>query len=728
LIKQTIIFFCLIFLIIGGQAQQPNPSDSLKNLLKTASGTKKVDILNNLGWEFKYENTFEAFKYSGEAYKLAGTIKYSRGMAESARNLSALNLLTNHSKEAQSYANEGILYATAISDTFTLAKLYNLKALVLEDKYQYSQAIWYFNKSYQLFSKIRNQNEKAGILNNLAVLYGQINEKKLELETYIKVIGLEEKANNKVGIARTYNNMAGVYSDMGNKKTALELYRKSLFISHQTSTSRFEAAALNGIGLIKRDLKQYDSSIYYIDKASVLNMENGYSQWLANNYLNLGDIYLQDLHDEEMGSPYINKAISIFHTINDWNGFISAINAKIDWYLQQKQLSEVGKMFSEGDLLIDSIASDQVRRDYLFLKYKFNKESGHSSDALSLLEQVTILDDTINVRQRAQESYELQAKYDLVRQQQLNDRLKMKNNLDIETIRNQKIAVVAALIICLLLFLIVILSLKSKRKISKANQALNDVTHQIFEKAAELQLANESKDKFLSIISHDLKNPINAITGLSDLLMDKSMDLNEEDRYMYLKYINDGCLSADQLLENLMKWVRSQTGNMEMNPKEFDLSQPVANAIALVNNAAFRKGIRISSEVQEGTIVYADFEMISTCLINLLSNAVKFTPGKGNISLHQEVYDDKVMISVSDTGVGISTENISKLFRLDTRAGTLGTENEKGTGLGLLLVKEFIEKNNGSVQVESNLGMGSTFTLSVPRNPSGTTSRMEKAV
>jgi signal transduction histidine kinase/tetratricopeptide (TPR) repeat protein len=712
----TILFICLFLILISGHSQPPSAVDSLKTILRHATAINRADLLNNLSWESKYDNTGEAFNYAMEALQLSEKLNYIKGKAEASKNLAALNLLTNNGKEAMRYANQGIIYSTAIRDTFTLAKLYNLKALVLEDQSLFTEAITLFNTSYQLFDKIGDRTETTGILNNLAVLYGKINENRLELSTYLKVITIEEKAGNKLGLARTYNNLAGVYNSMGDLKNAMKLYQKGLSLSRQVSSARFESAALNGIGLIQKDLKQYNSAIGYLESAANLNRKNGYVQWLGNNLVNLASIYLLDLSNGILGKKYITDAASIYISIQDWNNYMTSLNILSEYYLVKGDSKEVLAILKLSDRYEDSVSSDNIKRDYYLIKYKYYKSIGNKAGALDYFELATTLDDSIESRQQLQQSYELQAKYDLTKQQQENEKLRIQAGLKEKTIQNQRIAIGGIIIISLLSIVIVILAFRAKRKIKKANNALNEVSQQIQVKATALQMANESKDKFLSIISHDLKNPISAITGLSDLLLDNSLELTDEDKLKYIKYINEGCLSADQLLENLMKWVRSQTGKMEMKSIEFDLAQPVNDAIALVQNSAIRKQITISSAVQEGTRVFADHEMISTCLINLLSNAVKFTPLEGNICVTPEINGKTVSIMVSDTGVGISPEHIQKLFRLDTKSGTLGTANEKGTGLGLLLVKEFIEKNNGKINVQSTPGKGSTFTLTLPIN------------
>ena len=708
------LFLGNLFISFGLWAATSN-ADSLKDLLKGAVAQQRVDILNDLGWELKYTDTKAAYAYSMEAMRLAGELRYSKGKGESSRNMAALYTLTNNGKEAMLHANEGILYATAVRDTFTLAKLYNIKALILKDQYAYSLAIEFFKKSYQLFDQIGDQEEKAGLMNNLAVLYGAINEKNLKLETLIKVIELEERTGNKLGLARTYNNIAGAYHDLGDIKSALNYFQKGLKYSREIASSRFESSALNGIGMIMQEQKKYDSAIVYYSEAANINKKNDYKQWLANNYVNLGGLFLNDLSDYPHAKKYLGEAADIYESINDWDNYILTMNMLIGWHLDRSDASETNLLLAETRAYADSVQSALIKRDHLYIRYRFAKMEGKTVEALNYLEQVTALNDTLRANEQFKQSLEIQTKYDLTRQQQENERLRMNSSLSSETIKRQQIIIAGTIIICLLLGTIIFLAYRSKKRIEKVNRALFKVSEEIREKAIELHQANESKDKFLSIISHDLKNPINAITGLSDLLLDESVEIPEEEKKMYIKYINDGCLSADHLLENLMKWVRSQTGKLEIKPKEFDLSVSVEEALALVSNAAFRKQITLSSKVLKDTMVYADHEMVNTCMINLLSNAVKFTPLNGSVQVIPETNGAMIKVHIKDTGVGISPENMQKLFRLDTKSGTPGTANEKGTGLGLLLVKEFAEKNNGSISVQSNTGEGSIFTLTIPK-------------
>lgn len=258
------------------------------------------------------------------------------------------------------------------------------------------------------------------------------------------------------------------------------------------------------------------------------------------------------------------------------------------------------------------------------------------------------------------------------------------------------------------------------RKIKYFEGTIEDIT---VRKLAELQLAkqteelkelNATKDKFFSIIAHDLKNPFNAILGFSNLLITDFHELDTKEILKYLNNINNSSKQAFTLLENLLLWARSQTGTIDFQPEILDLRDLVLNIIELLENQARKKSISISSCIKDHCPVKADKNMIETILRNLLTNAIKFTPKNGKIVVSITGHNDQVEISVKDTGVGIAKENMEFIFRIERKTTTLGTEKETGSGLGLILCKEFVEKHGGKIWAESELGRGSNFKFTIP--------------
>jgi len=236
----------------------------------------------------------------------------------------------------------------------------------------------------------------------------------------------------------------------------------------------------------------------------------------------------------------------------------------------------------------------------------------------------------------------------------------------------------------------------------------------IIDNNLKLKELNATKDKFFSIVAHDLKNPFNSIIGFTDLLRN---NLHKYDTQKIEKFVNSihvASSSAYKLLQNLLEWAKAQTGRIEFNPDIFVLENAVLESIRLVQGQANNKKINISYEINDVLLVNADRNMLNTILRNLFSNAIKFTHREGKILLKALKKNDIIEVAIIDNGVGMDEKTRNKLFNISEKASSKGTENEEGTGLGLLLCKEFIARHNGQIWVESQKGVGSVFTFTVP--------------
>ncbi|MEW6195704.1 MAG: PAS domain S-box protein [Bacteroidota bacterium] len=232
--------------------------------------------------------------------------------------------------------------------------------------------------------------------------------------------------------------------------------------------------------------------------------------------------------------------------------------------------------------------------------------------------------------------------------------------------------------------------------------------------AEELKQLNATKDKFFSIIAHDLKNPFITILGFSDLLLTDFNELTDEEKLFYIEEMKKSADVSHNLLQNLLQWSRSQTGRIEFKPKNLTLVDIVNENALLLKLIAQKKQININISIDPSTSVFADEDMLNTIIRNLISNAIKFTNRDGNVNIYSSTYEKFVQVTVEDNGVGMDESTRSKLFKLDETHSTFGTENESGTGLGLLLCKEFVEKHGGNINVESSPGVGSKFIFTLP--------------
>ena len=275
-----------------------------------------------------------------------------------------------------------------------------------------------------------------------------------------------------------------------------------------------------------------------------------------------------------------------------------------------------------------------------------------------------------------------------------------------------------------------------KIKVQERTQELVDIGKELIDKNDELSLqvneknnalgtlkktemnlreSNVTKNKLFSIISHDLRSPFNSILGFANLLLKNHKQYDEVKIEEYLKVVDNSAKQTYKLLDNLLNWARTQTDGFVFNPKKQSLEKILIELIKLEKNNAEIKNIELSYNLSEDINIYADYNMMEIILRNLISNALKFTHINGEVTIDAKQDTDNVIISVSDTGVGIKQEVLQEIFEISQKKSTVGTEDEKGTGLGLVLCKEFVEKHDGKIWVESEIGKGSKFIFSIPR-------------
>lgn len=256
---------------------------------------------------------------------------------------------------------------------------------------------------------------------------------------------------------------------------------------------------------------------------------------------------------------------------------------------------------------------------------------------------------------------------------------------------------------------------KNEERLKLLIEKFENLTLQLRRSEQELKELNASKDKFFSIVAHDLRSPFSSLLNFSEFLVEDIDELSKEEIKSFAEKINESSKNVFALLENLLQWSRIQTGKIPYEPTTFNIYHKINQIINLLKNNAEDKKINIINEVAPTTLVFADEDMIFSVMQNLLSNAIKFTRENGSIIFKSQIRDNDVELSVKDNGVGIKEEDLKKLFRIDVHHTTYGTKEEKGSGLGLLLCKEMVERNRGKIWVTSKVGEGTTFTFTIPK-------------
>ena len=254
-----------------------------------------------------------------------------------------------------------------------------------------------------------------------------------------------------------------------------------------------------------------------------------------------------------------------------------------------------------------------------------------------------------------------------------------------------------------------IVSLKNQK------EDLEEFNRLLLKSQKSLEETNQTKDKFFNIIAHDLKGPFTSFLAITDILTNDPESLNEDQKIHFLKSLNSSAVYLESLLDNLLQWARTQSGTLEVNARCIIVEDLVRQNLKIISINAQNKELELLNEIEEDISVFADSNLLNTVFRNLISNAVKFSKSGGQVVISSRKTEDKMMeFSVRDQGIGIAEEDIEKLFRIDVSTKTIGESNEKGTGFGLILCKDFVEKQGGSIRVKSELNVGTTFSFTLP--------------
>jgi two-component system sensor histidine kinase/response regulator len=252
-----------------------------------------------------------------------------------------------------------------------------------------------------------------------------------------------------------------------------------------------------------------------------------------------------------------------------------------------------------------------------------------------------------------------------------------------------------------------------QQEIEEQSEKLKNANIILEKQKKELRELNATKDKFFSIIAHDLKNPFNTILGFCEILTAKFQKMDKDMIWKYIDMLNRSSLKIYKLLENLLQWSRTQTNIIEFSPENISLSDIINSNLSLLSETAKKKQNELINRAEEDINVFADKNMLNTILMNILSNAIKFTE-KGKIIISAKKNKNEVTVSVEDNGVGMNKKQLGKLFKIDKSASSRGTHGEEGTGLGLIICKDFAGKNGGRIWAESKEGKGTVFHFTVP--------------
>ncbi|MGK9475510.1 tetratricopeptide repeat protein [Melioribacter sp. OK-6-Me] len=629
---------------------QPN-LDSLRRSISTLPDSLRVMVLTDICWKERTSNPQLAIEAGEEAIQIAEKI------------------------------NNKSLHARAL----------NLLGVVYRNKGNYARAIDYYKKALILAEQVKDSVQIGYSYNNIGGIYRIQGNNPLALEYVLKGLKIFEQLDDKRGMAFCNINIGLVYKNQKNYEKALEYLNKTIELREEIKDEEGKALAMNLIAEIYKEQNRLNEALGYYRKIERIYKSTGNKTGLASVWGGIGDIYFEK-GQYKSALDLREKALVLLRNVNSIEGIANNLSNMSLIYYKLGDETRADEAMNEAIKLVEKYNIAYVSLECYENATKLSEMKGDFETALKYHKKLTNVKDSLINRKSLAVVKALESIYE-------NEKQKKENELLIKDIefadKQRKLLIIITLLI--LLTAVVIYNRYRAKKVV----------------ADELAELNNMKDTFFRILAHDLKSPFNTIFVYTNFLISHYDEIDDSERKQFIESIERAAKSNYQLLENLLMWSQAQMGKLEMQIVNIDLYEVVKTNFFLLEEVAKSKEISLETSIEPGIEVLADENILNTIFRNLISNGIKFSEKGGKIFVDAVKEDKMVKITVADNGVGMDKETMDKLFVRNTRISKTGTSGEKGSGLGLLLCKDFIEKLEGEIWVESELDKGSKFIFTL---------------
>jgi len=698
------ILHFLFAVTISAQSDYTHKTDSLREELKQNSGSKKVNTQLELALNIIMSDTDEALKLANSALESALESDNKEFEMRAYYVLGRIYFVKKDYRLSNTYYNRAVQVSNVLNENWYKGEIFFRQGVIYHQNGEPFLALEKFNNSIQAclasdnYRIIGSSYSMMGTIFRLNGIYDRA------IEYIIKSKLNYEKANFSEGDAWATYLLGRIYVDLKNHEKALEYFEEALEKYQRLAVidGRKEGIAIcfEQIALINMEAGNLDEARRNVNEVYKIHTESGSEYGLSNAYKIFGRIeyYSGKLREAE---KYLDDALILKKEVNDLLSLPRIYLYKGLVFIKQGKFDEGIANINQG--LEISVSNEQKKIQleiYTKLTEVYLKNNDYEKVIFNQNKQIEIqnqiLSGSANIKiEQLQAFYELDQKNSLIAELKNQNEI---NNLMLKQQRTYQIMMLIGILFVLVIALIISLFYNKLRIKNK-----------------ELNALNITKDRLFSIIAHDLKGPIGSSLELSKILIEDSENKKQPQINNYSSLIYQSLNSSYSLLNNLLEWARNQFQKIEFHPQSLNLSILLQDVLKHLSFLSQNKNISLITNCEDSMQIFADEGMLKTIVRNLLSNAIKFSSPNGEIIISANENDKFVQLSVQDFGTGIEPELIPRLFDNSTNTTSFGTLGEKGTGLGLILVKDFIEKHGGKIWVESEVDSGSTFTFQLPK-------------
>ncbi len=752
------ILLCLMLCLVApyfsvAEIKPAKKIDSLQNLLKAAGeDTIKVNVLTKLSIYISSNNPAKALNYGKQALALSQKLNFVKGEANACNILGISSEQLSDYPRSLDYEQQALkLYLSFGNKKGEAACLSNI-GNVYFDLSDYPKGLDYLQRALNINREIGNKTNEAANLIGMGAIYIRQSDQFKAIDIFRQALKIHKELGNKAGQARCLGNIGTCYYNFADYPKAIDYFQQALKLNRDVDNRPGEGLMLGNLGNIYAKLNEYDKAKAYYLQAMQLNRRVGNKAGEASNLIYIGSNWLS-LKNNDSALSYYKHALNVDQEIGYKVGEAMVLTDIAIIYTNMKDYPKAKEYLLRGLKISTEIGDSQLMAqafgqmgelyqqqgnypkaiDYVSQNLKISKEISdlaRERDALNLLsniyekakqpareieayKQYIILRDSIMNVDKQKEITRRGMQFDFDTKEAVSkaeqDKKDAVANLELKNSNLQRNAFIGGGALLLLLSVVLFGQFSNERK---AKRLLSTEKLKTEEKSRELEKSNTVKDKLFSIISHDLRSPLVSMDAAMKMV--QKGNLSEEKSSKYISIINASVGTTINMLDNLLEWSLSNISSLKLAPGSIDIYPLVQEAVDLIKNAANIKHIQLTSDISENTKAFTDENVLRLVLRNLLSNAVKFTNTGGAIELSAVEKDVHVTLCIKDNGIGMTKEYLETLFEIGAEKSRIGTNNEKGSGLGLSLCNELLEKTGGKMEVESMPGVGTVFYVSLP--------------
>jgi signal transduction histidine kinase len=735
-LKALIISFLLFSALSGFSFPPPNSgytqpvnsnkTDSLRKIVITglsnhtnSTDTATINLINKLAAGFIEIKPDSTLYYGYKGITLSRKVNYKAGIADGLVQTGHANYFKGQFNLAKNELDEAISIYTALNNKKGLSNAYMVSGQMYNMQANYKQALAYLNQARSIYEQQNNKHDLPICYKNIGMVYFGQGQHAIALDYYYKALFIEIEEHNESAAADIYNNIGDLLQNMKAYPKALGYYNKALKIAQNTNDLLEIGIATENIGEVQLAQKHYDAAIIYLYKALQIAIKQDDKDGISYISADLGLCYANKGQNDR-ALNYFNTALQTAEKYNIAYDKTYALVGFATLYNLQKDYKKAYTYALSGHQLAVRINNIWFRANAVFELNKALAGLGKFKEAHKLSMAYIALQDSLSNDENIQKitSYNLEYEF-ATKQRKLVEQQKEKDELYAQKLKQERTNFIFQSTILLGMIVIAAVYYVGKRRQQKINATLKERNNEVLqqkadldEQAIKLNDLNHLKDRLIAVLAHDLRAPLSTLRGLFSLLEDDTLS-NEQFLDLIPQALKKLEYTSD-FLDTLLFWINSQMDNFDSSEKAFAIKQVVANETTTYREQAALKGIRLVDKVSEDIVVAADPNSIRIVLRNLITNAIKFSRENDTITISTNYLDDNnVLISIKDTGIGMPQQQLNKLFKSKVDSGH-GTNNESGTGMGLLFCKDLIEKCNGKIWVESKPGLGTEFFFTLP--------------